>query len=222
MKTAFLLSCALSIAVLAWLAADPGIDLAIAAWFHGQDGFSGQDEAARFARSFFNVFPFVVAGVYLLLYLAKRRGVWRFWAPSGAGVIFVIATFAMGPGVIVNLGFKDHAHRPRPVHVTQFGGADEFKPWNRFDGACVTNCSFASGEASEGFWMIAPALEAPAPLRGPLVAGAVLYGAATSWLRMAFGGHFLSDVVAGELISVLVIAAGARLRDRAAYDRPQP
>jgi len=213
-KTAFLLACVLSIALLAWLAADPGVDLAVAGWFHGPNGFFGHSAEARFARAFLNVFPFVVAGAYLLLYLAKRRGHWRGWAPTGAGVVFVIATFALGPGVIVNLGLKAHAHRPRPVHVTQFGGPDEFKPWNRFDGACARNCSFASGEASEGFWMIAPALEAPAPWRAPLVAAAAAYGALTGLLRMAFGGHFLSDVVAGGLISLLVIAAAARLRAR--------
>jgi len=218
MKTAFLLTCVLSIATLALLAARPDLDLAMAAWFHGADGFIGQGQAAKFWRSFFNVTPFVVAGIYLALYGAKRLGFWRGWAPSGAGVLIVIATFAIGPGVIVNLGLKDHAHRPRPVHVTQFGGPDAFTPWNRFDGACAKNCSFASGEASEGFWMIAPALEVPGPWRGAAVAGAVLFGAAASVLRMAFGGHFLSDVVAGGLISLLVIAAARRLREGAASD----
>ena len=216
MKTAFLLACVLGIATLALLAARPDLDLAIAAWFHGSDGFIGQGEGAKAWRSFFNVTPFVVAGLYLALYGAKRIGFWRGWAPTGAGVLVVVATFAIGPGLIVNLGLKDHAHRPRPVHVTQFGGPDAFTPWNRFDGACAKNCAFASGEAAEGFWMIAPALEVPAPWRAAAVAGAVAFGAATGALRMAFGGHFLSDVVAGGLISLLVIAAAWRLRARAA------
>ena len=29
-------------------------------------------------------------------------------------MIFLIATIAIGPGLIVNLGLKDHWHRPRP------------------------------------------------------------------------------------------------------------
>jgi lipid A 4'-phosphatase len=216
MRTAFLAACVLSMAALALLASDPNLDLAVSAWFHGDGGFIGQGAAARFARSFLNVTPFAVAAVYIALYAAKRWNVWRYWAPSGAGLLFVLLTFAIGPGLIVNLGLKDHAHRPRPVHVTEFGGTDEFRPWNRFDGACDRNCSFPSGEGSEGFWMIAPALEAPGPLRGPLVAGAALYGVVTSVLRMAFGGHFLSDVVAACLIMLLVIAAGVRLRRGAA------
>jgi len=218
MRTAFLLACVLSIATLALLAARPDLDLSVAAWFHGTDGFIGQGQGAKFWRAFFNVTPFVVAASYLLLYAAKRFGPWRGWAPTGAGVLVVLATFAIGPGLIVNLGFKDHAHRPRPVHVTEFGGPDAFKAWNQFDGACARNCSFASGEASEGFWMVAPALEVPGPWRGAAVAGAMLFGAATGALRMAFGGHFLSDVVAGGLISLVVIAAAWRLRGGAASD----
>ena len=216
MKTAFLLACILSITLLAWLAADPSIDLAVSAWFHGEAGFIGEGSGARFARSFLNVTPFVVAAAYIALYAAKRRNLWSGWAPTGAGLLFVLLTFAIGPGLIVNLSLKDHAGRPRPVHVTEFGGPDQFRPWNRFDGVCPKNCSFPSGEGSEGFWMIAPALEAPGPLRASLVAGAALYGVVTSVLRMAFGGHFLSDVVAACLIVLLVIAAGVRLRRGAA------
>ena len=218
MKTAFLLASVLAIATLALLAARPDLDLSLAAWFHGTDGFIGHGEGARFWRAFFNVTPFVVAVLYLALYGTRRYGAWRGWAPTGAGVWVVLATLVIGPGLIVNLGLKAHAHRPRPVHVTEFGGPDAFKPWNQFDGACVKNCSFASGEASEGFWMIAPALEVPGPWRGAAVAGAVLFGAATGVLRMAFGGHFLSDVVAGGLISLVVIAAAWRLRGGAASD----
>jgi membrane-associated phospholipid phosphatase len=212
MRLAFLAACVLSIAALALLAADPSLDLAVAAWFHGDNGFGGQSALARFARSFLNVTPFVVAALYVALYAAKRMNAWRWWAPSGAGLAFVLLTFAIGPGLIVNLGLKDHAGRPRPTHVTEFGGTDEFRPWNRFDGVCPKNCSFPSGEGAEGFWMIAPALEAPGPWQGPLVAGAALYGAVTSVLRMAFGGHFLSDVVAACLIMLLVIGLGVRLR----------
>ena len=52
--------------------------------------------------------------------------------------------------------------------------------------------------------MVAPALLAPPPWRAPAVAGALVFGAAASVLRMAFGGHFLSDVLLGGLISLLV------------------
>ncbi len=133
------------------------------------------------------------------------------WAPDGRSVVFLIATIAIGSGLIVNLGLKDHAHRPRPVHVVEFGGKDEFRPWDRFDGACRKNCSLVSGEAASGFWMVAPALLAPPPWRAPAVVGALVFGAAASVLRMALGGHFLSDVLFGGLISLLVILVVRRV-----------
>jgi membrane-associated phospholipid phosphatase len=132
---------------------------------------------------------------------------WRLPAPSCRALLFLAASLIVGSGLIVNLGLKDHSHRPRPVHVIEFGGGDEFRPWYRFDGACKKNCAFASGEAASGAWMLAPALLAPPPLQGVAVAGAVLYAVVTSVLRIAFGGHFLSDVLVGGLLSALVVMA---------------
>ena len=199
---------ALTLAVFAlW----PALDLAVAHVFYDRGGFIGHDGLERFARDFFRVAPFVVLAAYIALYALRRAGVALFWAPTGLGVIFVIATLAIGPGLIVNLGLKDHAHRPRPVHVVEFGGPDAFRPWYRFDGACKINCSFVSGEAASGFWMVAPALVAPPPWRAPAVAGALVFGAAASVLRLAFGGHFLSDVLLGGLISLLVVLVARRL-----------
>jgi lipid A 4'-phosphatase len=199
---------ALSLAVFAlW----PGLDLSVAHLFYDRGGFIGHDGLERFGRDFFRVAPFVVLAAYLALYALRRAGVAVFWAPTGLGVIFLIATLAIGPGLVVNLGLKDHLHRPRPIHVVEFGGSDEFRPWYRFDGACKANCSFVSGEAASGFWMVAPALVAPPPWRAPAVAGALVFGAAASVLRLAFGGHFLSDVLLGGLISLLVVLVARRL-----------
>ncbi len=127
---------------------------------------------------------------------------------------------AIGPGLVVNLGLKDHAHRPRPIQTTEFGGPFEFRPWYRFDGACRTNCSFVSGEGAEAFWMVAPASLAPPPLQAPAVAGALLFGVLTSLLRMAFGGHYLSDVILAALV-MLIIVQGARMLLFSARDYPR-
>jgi membrane-associated phospholipid phosphatase len=132
------------------------------------------------------------------------------WAPTGREVFFLIATLTIGSGLIVNLGMKDHLHRPRPINVRQFGGPQEFRPWYRFNGACHKNCSFPSGEASSAFWMVAPALVVPPPIRAPALAAALAFGVSASTLRMAFGGHFLSDVLIGALISLIVVFAVRR------------
>ena len=197
----------LLVVVGAIFAIDPSIDLAATHVFYDRFGFIGGQAAARWGREFFRGFPFIVLAVLAALYLARRLGYAVPGAPNGRSLIFLIASFAIGSGLIVNLGMKDHLHRPRPIHVVEFGGSDEFKPWYRFDGACKKNCSFPSGEASSGFWMVAPALLAPPPLRAAAIAAALVFGAATSALRMAFGGHFLSDVIVGGLISLIVVLA---------------
>jgi membrane-associated phospholipid phosphatase len=104
------------------------------------------------------------------------------------------------------------------VQTVQFGGKFEFRPWYRFDGACEKNCSFVSGEVAEAFWLVAPASLAPPPLRGWTVGAALAFGAVTALLRVAYGGHYLSDVLLAALL-MLTIVTGARM---ALYPRREP
>jgi membrane-associated phospholipid phosphatase len=185
----------------------PGLDLATTRFIYDHGGLWGGSEYVRDARDILRLAPFWLLGVLAILWLARRLAWPRLAAPSGRAMIFMIASLVIGSGLIVNLGLKDHSHRPRPVHVEGFGGDEAFRPWYRFDGECKRNCSFASGEAASGFWTLAPALLTPPPLRVAAVAAAIVYGAATSALRVLVGGHFLSDVLFGGLISALVVVA---------------
>jgi membrane-associated phospholipid phosphatase len=191
----------------------PGLDLAVTRLVYDHGGFWGGSAAARHARDVLRLAPFWLLGGLVLLALA-RRATGRVPGPSLKALLFLGASLAIGSGLIVNLGLKDHSHRPRPVHVREFGGDEPFRPWNRFDGACHKNCAFASGEAASGAWMIAPALLAPPPFQAVAVAGAVIYAVATSALRVAFGGHFPSDVLMGGLISAIVVMASWRVHRR--------
>lgn len=231
---------ALLVAVGVAFALRPDLDLAVAHAFYDHGGFVGASPLARFVRLVFRVGPFVVLAIYVIPYLQNRFGAraqaWlaaqgpRFalaargaervnrwlapaarWAPNGRAVFFLVASITIGSGLIVNLGMKDHLHRPRPVQTQDFGGQNEFRPWYRFDGGCRKNCGFPSGEASSGFWMVAPALLVPPPWRGAAIGGALAFGATASLLRLAFGGHYLSDVLIGALISLIVVFALRRL-----------
>ncbi len=183
----------------------PDLDLAVAHLFYDGGGFIGRDGLARFGRDVFRVTPFVVLAAYAALWLASRAGRWRGWAPSGRAMIFLIATIAIGPGVVVNLSLKDHWHRPRPIQTQEFNGREPFMPWYDDRGECKKNCSFVSGEAATGFWMVAPASVLPPPARGPAIIAAFAFGVGASLLRMAFGGHYLSDVLLGGLVTLIVI-----------------
>ena len=89
--------------------------------------------------------------------------------------------------------------------VTQFDGQLQFVPWWDPRGSCGRNCSFFSGEAATAFWTYAPAALTPPAWRPLAFAAATLFGVVTSGLRMAFGGHFFTDVAAAGLVTFIVV-----------------
>ena len=114
MNKAFYVYVSLAALALAVFAIWPQLDLAGARYFYHSGGFFGRNSFERFGRDFFRVTPFVVLVAYAALWLAKQLGASLRWAPSSRAMIFLIATMVIGPGLIVNLGLKDHWHRPRP------------------------------------------------------------------------------------------------------------
>jgi len=124
---------------------------------------------------------------------------------SGRAIVFLLVTLILSAGVLTNLTFKSYWGRPRPVVVTQFNGPDQFVPWWDPRGACARNCSFFSGEGATAFWTYAPAALTPPAWRPLAYAAATAFGVLTSLLRMAFGGHFFTDVAAAGLVTFLVI-----------------
>ena len=185
----------------------PELDLAVAQYFYGAGAFAGAGTGERALRRVFYFAPLLVPLAMVLLWVAPKLGLSppaRF-VPSGRSMIFVLLSLALAPGLLVNGVLKEYSGRPRPIHVKEFGGSVDFRPWNRIDGACRSNCSFVSGEVSASAWLTAPASLAPVPYRVPLMAAAMVFAAATGWLRMAFGGHFLSDVLFAILFTLLVV-----------------
>lgn len=107
----------------------PGIDLAVSRFFAPDGHFSPEVGLGRGGRDFFRVTPYVLLILLTLASLLRHFGLATPFAPSGRATLFLIAAMAIGPGLIVNLGLKDHAHRPRPINVVEFGGPNAFKPW---------------------------------------------------------------------------------------------
>ena len=142
------------------------------------------------------------AGVALLIKMIRPS--LRLLIPARAAVLLV-TTLLLAPGLLTNVVLKEHLGRPRPIHVREFAGEEAFVAWWDPRGGCLHNCSFVAGEGSGAFWTLAPAALAPPPVR-PLAYGAALaFAAATGTLRIAFGGHFLSDVVFSGVFTFLII-----------------
>ncbi len=117
---------------------------------------------------------------------------------------FLALSLIIGPGLLVNTLFKDNWGRARPHQILEFGGSAHFTPAAVLADQCTRNCSFPSGHGALAFWLMAVALVVPARWRVLAMTIAVIIGFLVGAMRIAQGGHFLSDVVAAALIVVLV------------------
>lgn len=187
--------------------ASPDLDLAVTRLFY-IEGRGFPASSIGFLRDLRGLGMAVFAGTMIaagaaLLALFLADGA-RFLMPPRAG-LFLLSAGALGPGVVVNLIFKEHWGRARPISVIEFGGTRAFSaPWVIADG-CASNCSFVSGEASSSIFMIALALIVPAGWKRPVLATALAFAAVMSLNRIAFGGHFLSDVMIAWCLTITVI-----------------
>ena len=113
---------------MALFAAFPGLDLAIARGFYELEGGSF---AARFERPLILVrhvgyyLPMAVLALAVILWLTGRARKNRVAILTGRRVLFLAASFAIGPGLLVNGVLKEASHRPRPTQVVEFGGTNQ-------------------------------------------------------------------------------------------------
>lgn len=106
---------------------------------------------------------------------------------------FMLLAVIIGPGLVVNLLFKDQWGRARPVQIVEFGGERQFTPAWAMSHECKKNCSFVCGDTSLGFVLIAGAFISRRPRFWFITS--LLVGGLLGFMRIAQGGHFLSDVI---------------------------
>ena len=156
----------------------------------------------EFVRKTLPIILFVLAGGVALLGAAAR---WRGHAIARVTpriAAFVVAALALGPGLVINTLLKDNWGRPRPSTIVEFFGTNHYVPPLLPSDQCPENCSFPSGHAALGFWLVAFAFVAPPRWRRPAVLAALAFGGFVGAVRIAQGGHFLSDVVFSGVIVV--------------------
>ncbi|WP_209004063.1 phosphatase PAP2 family protein [Labrenzia sp. CE80] len=201
------------LAISAFFFVFPAVDLWASGLFYSDEGgFFARNEA--FLRRFRHLGPHLVkivaitSVVVLLakLFLPARSPLMPLRAP-----VFLLTTLILGPGILVNMILKNNWGRPRPVMVDVFGGDMPYQPvWLPTDW-CDTNCSFVSGEASAGMWLIVAVFIAPVAWRLALLAFLLPLGLLLSLNRIAFGGHFLSDTLISWGLTLLVILVVHRI-----------
>lgn len=118
---------------------------------------------------------------------------WPFLQTQRGVLAFLVLALILGPGIITHSIFKNHWGRPRPIQIAEFGGAGHYVPPFVPSKQCRTNCSFYSGHAAAGFYLMAFSFVARNRRRW-LFAGIAL-GSAVGLVRIIQGAHFLSDVV---------------------------
>jgi membrane-associated phospholipid phosphatase len=213
---ALILCCILAFIAAAIFLIWPYLDLVVThAFFDENHGFYGTTLWGRTLREIFRLASYAIFAAFVLAYISARLYARKRLVPTGRNLAFLALTLGFGPFLLVNGIIKEHSHRPRPFQTADFGGEWEFRPFGHFDGQCVTDCSFVSGETSTAAWSLAPALLTPPPWRAAVIAASVLFTLTMGVLRVAYGGHYLSDVTFGALINwALVLAAAVRMRIR--------
>ncbi len=184
------------VAVSALFLAFPAIDLWAAGLFHTDAGFPATQIARLVAlRQLGDQLVILVLIVLAASLIGKIVWPERPIAIRPRSTAYMLASLALGPGLVVNAILKTFSGRPRPYQTDLFGGAWPFEPAWHFGGACLSNCSFVAGEASTAMWLLAPCLLLPKDARLVVGIPVALVGLALSLNRMAFGGHYLSDVL---------------------------
>ena len=178
----------------------PQIDIATSSLFYHHGFYLKKSLFARFIyeATIVTTALFAIATLSLLLLqlVTKKRLV------DTMVLIYLLATLAIGPGLVVNELFKNHFGRARPSQITTFGGTKAFTPALVPTDQCKKNCSFSSGHAAAAFYFVA--LFPLVRRKRVALLLALLWGWTVGFVRIIQGGHFLSDVYCSMVVDILV------------------
>ncbi|MDP9127446.1 MAG: phosphatase PAP2 family protein [Pseudomonadota bacterium] len=200
---------ALVLLVLAVSAFCPSIDLAISGLFYE----SGRGFFLEDAPPFVLLHWLATLGAWLLasallaavvVTYVRRRTVLGLDAKSW---LFLFLGLLLAPGLIGNIGLKDHWGRARPRQTIQFGGTETFSPALEPQKVLHKNGSFIAGDAAFGFYLPSFAYVTRRRRSRVVFAAGITAGALFGFARIVMGSHFLSDVLYAAAIMLAATAA---------------
>jgi len=179
----------------------PQIDIQVAQLFYRPDAgfYLNQVAIIQFVYKAIPIFVYIFFAGFIFLFIGHNFLKYNPLKIGNRELIYLLAVLLIGPGLIVNMFFKDHFGRARPYQVVDFGGTKNFSRPLVIANQCIKNCSFPSGHAATGFYLIAIALLCQRRKK-LMVSMAILFGFLVGLGRMMQGGHFLSDIVFSGLI----------------------
>ncbi len=127
-----------------------------------------------------------VIGGYLYQVFSKKE----FKYFNKKALLYIFLVFAIGSGLIVNAYLKNNFGRARPSQIVQFGGSKKFTRACVISNQCKKNCSFTCGHCSFAFGFLCLYFLFR---KKSILYLALGYGIIVSIVRIAQGGHFLSD-----------------------------
>jgi lipid A 4'-phosphatase len=117
--------------------------------------------------------------------------------------------------IVINGVIKEYSGRARPYQIVEFGGSLKFTPPLKFSDQCHSNCSFVSGHAATGFALLSLGLFGSSTYRRKLWYFGICSGTVLGLIRIAQGGHFLSDIVYSFIVITMtsvLLSAFMRIR----------
>lgn len=198
---------------------NPQWDLAVATYFFDPDfcpesarphsclGFPiGNSVALNMIRDVLHLAPNYI-GFSLIAFLSIQYWDGTRWnSQAFRNQAIVLASLLLGPLIVVNGYFKEFYGRVRPRDTEAYGGRMDFTLPGEIAGQCASNCSFVSGEASVGGWFLCCGLLFPPKYRNRAYIALFLIGSIMALLRVTFGAHFLSDVLLGYMVPIIICA----------------
>jgi lipid A 4'-phosphatase len=171
-----------------------GLDFAAAGLFIGKtpslhsDSWFWVELLNLYVPAVFRVMIITALLLWITLALRKKAARWKL------PLAFLVFAGILGPGLVVNMGFKDNWQRARPYMVQEFGGTQQFTRAAVITDQCDSNCSFVSGHVACGVFLASLMLVFRKQRFFWAVTG-VLAGWLIGFARMSAGAHWLSDVL---------------------------
>lgn len=191
----------------------PKFDIAISDFFYTPDkGFLYKDNVfVSFIFRFIPVISKICASLFILILTFKILIYRDMGRIIQSPIIFLLIALIIGPGLVVNYGFKENIGRSRPRDIKEFGGGRVFSRPLELANQCETNCSFSSGHAAMGYYFTSFSWIVGFFLQNSIFLVSFIFGSMVGLGRIMQGGHFFSDVIFSFVIIMITNEISYRL-----------